>query len=202
MKGVFAYGSLPLLTSRQWQDRSLGAHGLLSDAPVTCASSNDALGRGRCGGAERGRGLLPGVLSRRPPRRAVCWWQGAGVARERGGAGQCGTRAPAAEFPVGGLCPEPRVPEGRWRLRRRRRGGQRGEIRKSTPCRVCTRAGEEPPGPTSQATAGHAVPFDLQGWRWGERMWLGIGTSPLAAPPPLRGLTVLGAHFPASLLWA
>ena len=81
-------------------------------------------------------------------------------------------------------------------------GGSGGEIRKSTPCRVCTRAGEEPPGPTSQATAGHAVPFDLQGWRWGERMWLGIGTSPLAAPPPLRGLKVLGAHFPASLLWA
>ena len=77
-------------------------------------------------------------------------------------------------------------------------GGSGGEIRKSTPCRVCTRAGEEPPGPTSQASAGHAVPFDLRGWRGGERMWLGIGTSPLAAPQPLRGLKVWGAHFPAS----
>lgn len=89
--------------------------------------------------AGRGRGLR--TLEARPPRPA----QGSGG---RGwhvsAAGRGGTRARAAAFPVGGLYGAPRVPGGRWWWWCGGGGGGGGSrgIRKSTSCRVCTRAGK------------------------------------------------------------
>lgn len=109
---------------REGLGRALG-HTVCSVTRPTSNSPHWVRGRGGAGRGSRRPGVLRAPSCSAHP--AAPPEGGGEKGWHENSAGWGGTRAPAAEFPVGGLCGAPRVPGGRRRRRwRRRQPRQRG----------------------------------------------------------------------------